>query len=127
MSSAGLYSLVLGVLISAHRLPAVFSPRLFRKLYNGFADRLYLVQLTGLLLFLFSGWGIYASVIDYEKPGWFIIGLSIFILVKALGYLFLPHRTTQVDRRANDMSDRSLSIISLAMVIAGIGIACYFV
>ncbi len=122
MTSADIYALALGVFISAHRLPAVFSPRFFRIVYNGFADRIFLVRLTGLVLFLFSGWGIYASIVDYEKPGWFIIGLSVFIFTKALCYLFLPHHTTQADRRANEISNARLSIISLAMVCGGLAI-----
>jgi len=120
MSLAEQYSFILGVIIIAHRLPAVISPKFFRTVYNAFADRKPIVQLTGLVLLMFSGWGIYANVSDYQKPGWFIIGLSIFIFVKALGYLLYPRRTTLADRRANDMPDVMLSIISLAMILGGI-------
>ena len=122
MTSADIYTLALGTFIVVHRLPAVFSPRFFRKVYNGFADRLFLVRLTGLCLLLFSGWGIYAGIVDYEKPGWFIIGLSIFIFIKALCYLLLPRRITRADRRANEISDARLSLISLAMVCGGLAI-----
>ncbi len=120
MSAADLYAFLLGLIIVAHRLPAVFSPRTFRTIYNRFADRIISVRITGLVLMLFSGWGIYENVRDYSRFGWLIIGLSIFIFIKACGHLFFPGRTTGADRRANDMNDTALSLISLAMVIAGV-------
>jgi|GEM_PF-5874463 hypothetical protein len=120
MSGAKVYTIILGCLIIIHRLPAVFHPEAFRNIYNRFADRIISVRITGLILMLFSGWGIYENVRDYSRFGWFIIGLSVFILVKACGYLFFPGRTTEADRRANNMRNTALSLVSTAMVIAGV-------
>jgi len=119
MTQPQLYSLILGVIIILHRIPGAFAPKSFRDWYTCFSYRSGLMRLTGLILALFIIWGIYVVVAQYQSPGWFIIGLSLFILYKAVLYMFIPRSAAVWDHDANNQPDRIISILSALIILGG--------
>ena len=73
-----------------------------------------------MILALFVLWGIYVTLMDYRSPGWFIIGLSLFILYKAVIYLCIPKKAAIWDRDANNLPDRIIAILSAMIVLGGV-------
>ncbi|MBN2225806.1 MAG: hypothetical protein JW763_00425 [candidate division Zixibacteria bacterium] len=120
MTPPQLYALLLGIVIIAHRIPGVVSPRSFRRWYTHVTTRPALVCPAAFVLAVFVLWGVYVTFANYRSPGWFIFGLSLFILYKAMIYLLIPRKAAAWDRDANNQPDRVIAILSAMIIFGGI-------
>ena len=120
MSLAQWYAIILAVLIIGHRLPGLFAPDRFKRLTEGFCSRRFYVQAVGLIVGLFTIWGIAATWYDYRPFGWFLIGISIVVLHKAVKFLVIPKRAGQKEIDSWDQSDRIVRLVCALSVAFGL-------
>jgi hypothetical protein len=120
MSLAQWYALLLAIFIIGHRLPGLFNPDSYKRIINRFCTRRPYVQGTGLVLSLFTIWGIAAIWYHYMRFGWFLIAISIVVLHKAIKFLVIPTRAGQKEIDSWDQSNRNVRLVCALSVAFGL-------
>lgn len=120
MSLAQWYAIFLAVLIIGHRLPGLFAPDSFKRIIGAFGSRRLHVQAVGLIVGVFTVWGIAATWYDYKAFGWFLIGISIVVLHKAIKFLVIPTRAGQKEIDSWDQSNRIVRLVCALSVAFGL-------
>ncbi|UCD94222.1 MAG: hypothetical protein JSU69_10735 [Candidatus Zixiibacteriota bacterium] len=120
MSLAQWYAIFLAVFIIGHRLPGLYAPDSQKKLMGRFCSRKLYVQGTGLILGLFTIWGIAATWYDYKPFGWFLIAISIVVLHKAVRFLVIPTRAGRKEIDSWDQSNRIIRFVCALSIAFGL-------
>jgi len=71
---------------------------------------------------LFPIGAISETILHYQPPGWFLIGVSLIVLHKAVKFALFPSRSGARERHAWDQSDRNIVIICTMTVAGGFGL-----